>query len=403
MRASRWWSDDEPRRTLAGPPAGAPSRAYVRPRRRRALPPPLATVGWLGWMRARICSAARSTRSDDRHRVALVGWSCRRWSISCSSTRSGAARPRGLPASAARPEVGACWAFIRERFAYIDLRLLSDRPALAGRPVLRPARRSAPPGCCGFGAAPRARRALFLRRAAGRVVRAAARRAGARPAACVDTALWGGMLVTIVVAAVGIVVSLPLGILLALGRRSRDAGGAAVVDRLHRVRARRAADHRAVHGERDAAAVRAGSVVARQAAARAGRRRAVLVGLYGRGGARPACRRSRRASTRRPRRSAWATGAVAALIILPQALGHDPGHRQHLHRAVQGHDAGVHRRHFRLPQDRSRWRAPIPNGRRRSRARPATPSRRWSISCSVSRMSRYAARIERRLAVGDRR
>jgi len=36
----------------------------------------------------------------------------------------------------------------------------------------------------------------------------------------VDTALWGGVLVTIVVAAVGIVVSLPLGIVLALGRRS---------------------------------------------------------------------------------------------------------------------------------------------------------------------------------------
>ena len=37
----------------------------------------------------------------------------------------------------------------------------------------------------------------------------------------VETSLWGGALVTIVVASVGIVVSLPLGILLALGRRSR--------------------------------------------------------------------------------------------------------------------------------------------------------------------------------------
>ena len=37
----------------------------------------------------------------------------------------------------------------------------------------------------------------------------------------VDTVLWGGVLVTIVVAAVGIVLSLPLGILLALGRRSQ--------------------------------------------------------------------------------------------------------------------------------------------------------------------------------------
>ena len=36
----------------------------------------------------------------------------------------------------------------------------------------------------------------------------------------VDTVLWGGALVTIVVASVGIVFSLPLGILLALGRRS---------------------------------------------------------------------------------------------------------------------------------------------------------------------------------------
>ena len=36
----------------------------------------------------------------------------------------------------------------------------------------------------------------------------------------VDTVLWGGVLVTIVVASVGIVVSLPIGIVLALGRRS---------------------------------------------------------------------------------------------------------------------------------------------------------------------------------------
>jgi len=38
--------------------------------------------------------------------------------------------------------------------------------------------------------------------------------------AVVPTTLWGGMLVTVVVSAVGMVVSLPLGILLALGRRS---------------------------------------------------------------------------------------------------------------------------------------------------------------------------------------
>jgi len=37
----------------------------------------------------------------------------------------------------------------------------------------------------------------------------------------VDTGLWGGMMVTFLISAVGIVFSLPLGVLLALGRRSR--------------------------------------------------------------------------------------------------------------------------------------------------------------------------------------
>lgn len=37
----------------------------------------------------------------------------------------------------------------------------------------------------------------------------------------VDTLLWGGMLITVLTAAVGIVFSLPLGVLLALGRRSQ--------------------------------------------------------------------------------------------------------------------------------------------------------------------------------------
>ena len=49
----------------------------------------------------------------------------------------------------------------------------------------------------------------------------------------VDTVLWGGVLVTIVVASVGIVFSLPLGILLALGRRSQDAGRAIAIHHLH--------------------------------------------------------------------------------------------------------------------------------------------------------------------------
>ncbi len=49
----------------------------------------------------------------------------------------------------------------------------------------------------------------------------------------VDTVLWGGILVTIVVASVGIVVSLPLGIMMALGRRSEHADGQVVLGLVH--------------------------------------------------------------------------------------------------------------------------------------------------------------------------
>ena len=108
--------------------------------------------------------------------------------------------------------------------------------------------------------------------------------------AVVPTSLWGGILVTVVVATIGIVVSLPLGIVLALGRRSELPVVRLFSVDLHRIRPRRAADHRAVHGERDAAAVRSRALCARQAGARADRRRAVRVGLHGGGGARRARR-----------------------------------------------------------------------------------------------------------------
>ena len=71
----------------------------------------------------------------------------------------------------------------------------------------------------------------------------------------VRTDQWGGLLVTLVIAVTGIAASLPLGIVLALGRRSHNADRARGVRRLHRVLARRAADLRAVHVVGHAAAV----------------------------------------------------------------------------------------------------------------------------------------------------
>src|SRR5262249_54096195 len=118
------------------------------------------------------------------------------------------------------PEVGACYAFIRVWFSYfvygfypagqrwrVDLFFL----ALAFGLVLV-LRLSAPR---------RGLRGLFFFVVL--PVLSFVLLHGAPPLGLVTvpTALWGGMLVTVIVATVGIVFSLPLGVLLALGRRSR--------------------------------------------------------------------------------------------------------------------------------------------------------------------------------------
>ena len=72
----------------------------------------------------------------------------------------------------------------------------------------------------------------------------------------VDTRLWGGLLVTLVVSVVGIVASMPVGIALALGPAIDDSVDPDLLDRLHRVLARGAADHGAVLRDLYAAAVR---------------------------------------------------------------------------------------------------------------------------------------------------
>ena len=71
----------------------------------------------------------------------------------------------------------------------------------------------------------------------------------------VETHLWGGLSLTLVLAVVGIVASLPLGILLALGAAIRDADSALCLRHLYRNLARCAIDYSAVHGIGHAAAV----------------------------------------------------------------------------------------------------------------------------------------------------
>jgi general L-amino acid transport system permease protein len=135
------------------------------------------------------------------------------------ATWSGTDREACL-ATPARPEVGACWAFIHERFAYT---------IYGSYPIAERWRVDLFFALLAFGTA----WLLWLdapRRDLGSayffvvlpvVSFVLLHGAPVLGLPVVDTSLWGGMLVTIVVAAVGIVASLPIGVMLALGRRSR--------------------------------------------------------------------------------------------------------------------------------------------------------------------------------------
>ena len=158
----------------------------------------------------------------------------------------------------------------------------------------------------------------------------------------VDTRLWGGLLVTLVVSVTGIVASMPVGIALALGRRS-TIPLIRIFDGLHRVLARRAADHGAVFRDLHAAAVRSNRIQCRRADAGPDRHRLVRRRLSGRGHpGRPAGDPARAG---RGRERAW------PLLVEDDSIDRDaagaaprhPGPGQQLHCAVQGHLIGFDR------------------------------------------------------------
>ncbi len=201
-------------------PQSAGTGAYVRAAPAPFMPPPPATVGLLGWIRARLFPGIGSGVLTVLIAAALI------WIIPplvdfllVDAVWTGSDREACLP-SPARPEVGACWAFIGDRFNYI---VYGSYP-IAGR-----WRVDVFFAMLAFGTA----WLLWLeapRRGLGAIyffvllpVASFGLLHGFEPIglAVVDTELWGGMMVTVVVAAVGIVVSLPIGVVLALGRRSR--------------------------------------------------------------------------------------------------------------------------------------------------------------------------------------
>ncbi len=155
------------------------------------------------------------------------------------------------------------------------------------------------------------------------------------------------------------------------------------VRHLHRVRARRAADHRPLHGQRDAAAVPAAGHGRQRAAARAGRHHGVRLGLHGGGGARRLAGDPERAVRGRHGARARLLADDAPDRAAAGVAHRDPLHRQHLHRVLQGHDPGLDRRTLRFPEHGARrLQGPATGSASRSPAMRSAPS---STGCAVSR------------------
>jgi general L-amino acid transport system permease protein len=194
--------------------------AYVRDLLVEPKPAPLAMTGAIGWLRANLFSGPFNTALTILA-ILLIAWivpPLLRFLV-INATWTGMDREACLP-SEARPEVGACWPFVRERFAYfiygsypisqrwrVDIFFALLAVGVVWLLWLRAPRRDLG-AIYSFVALPIVSFILL-------------RGWPLLGLPTVETDYWGGALVTIVVSAVAIAVSLPIGILLALGRRSR--------------------------------------------------------------------------------------------------------------------------------------------------------------------------------------
>jgi general L-amino acid transport system permease protein len=193
--------------------------AYLRKLPAQALPPPAERAGIIGWLRTNLFSSPGNIVLTLLCVIA-IGWAVpplvRFFLI--DAVWSGADREACL-ASAAQPHPGACWAFVRVWFSYfvygfypygerwrVDLFFLALAFGIVWLAWLSAPRRDV--GAIYFFVVLPILSFVLLHGAA------------TLGLTIVPTSMWGGILVTIVVATIGIVFSQPLGILLALGRRS---------------------------------------------------------------------------------------------------------------------------------------------------------------------------------------
>jgi general L-amino acid transport system permease protein len=188
---------------------------YLRTAPAQRLPPPAAPGGVVGWLRANLLSSPGNIALT-LVCILLIGWAAPpllRFLL-IDAVWTGSDRQACL----ASPD-GACWAFVRAWFSYfvygfyplaerwrVDLFFAALAFGIAWLFWLGAPRRDV--GAVYF---------FIVLPILSYVLLSGVPLLGL---ASVETSLWGGMLVTIVVATIGIVVSLPIGILLALGRRS---------------------------------------------------------------------------------------------------------------------------------------------------------------------------------------
>jgi general L-amino acid transport system permease protein len=195
------------------------SFGYLRQAPSEQLPPPTTHTGLRAWLRSNLFSSPANTALTVIC-AAMIVWVAPplvRF-LFIDAVWTGADRTACL-ASADNPEPGACWAFVHQWFSYfiygfypiaqrwrVDVFFVALALGIAWLAWHRAPRRGL--GAIYFFAGLPIISLLLLYGfpTIGLVA--------------VPTNLWGGVLVTIVVAAVGMVASLPIGIMLALGRRS---------------------------------------------------------------------------------------------------------------------------------------------------------------------------------------
>jgi general L-amino acid transport system permease protein len=193
----------------------ATSKMFVRTTEAPTLPPPPLTRGVLGWMRANLFSGVFSSLFT----ILAVGFLA--WIVPPIIRYLFIDAVWSAPDGAAcrAPGAGACWAYVSQKFSYfmyasyprehvwrVDVTLIIGAALVVW--LLLPRARGKAFGSFLFFIAYPVMGFILLH--------------GWAPAGLpkVETDLWGGVFVSLLVSAVGIVVSLPGGVLLALGRQS---------------------------------------------------------------------------------------------------------------------------------------------------------------------------------------